>query len=508
MSGYTHKKPFRRRADPSLSAGLASIAVALIVSGQALGNEPGAAGSLDLSLKEGIHLALKNNRRLVNARLDREVQRFSLRLSENRFLPHITVGPYLERSHTDPSTDVTSSGVSTAVTLLVPTGGEVGVRWTGGGVGGDVPSHERYSNELRFAFRQPLLRGAGIGVNRAPVEIARLTEEINVVALKQTVIGVVSSVIGRYITHMQAERRVEIGVESLRRARDLLAVNKELVRAGRMAKRDIVQTEADIARRELALIAMRNGLDAARLALTDILDIDGGTRIRLTDTLTDLLDPEPPPAVVADSVEAALRNRPDYLRALLGIRNAETRVRVAANKRLWDLSASVSASFRHADEDAFAAARRFRNTDSSVRLDLKVPLGPAAVDPVEKEYAKAAIDLKKARYDLMDLRQRIDIEVSNAVREVELSGRQIELARTVRELAGEKAEIEREKLRLGLSSNFRLVEFEDDLVAAENAELDAAISYLGSLASLDRVSGTTLESWDIEVVDLKRGADR
>ena len=280
------------------------------------------------------------------------------------------------------------------------------------------------------------------------------------------------------------------------------------MRSGRMARRDVVQTEADIARRELELIAARNGLEAARLALADILDIDGGTRLRPADTLADILEPEPARADLRASIEAALRNRPDHRRALLAVRNAETRVRVAANARLWDLSASVSANLVHADEDVFSAVRRSRNTDYSGRLDLTIPVGPTAVDRREQGYVEAAVALRKAQNDLADLRQRIDIEVSNAVREVELSGRQVELARTVRELARQKTEIEREKLRLGLSSNFRLVEFEEDLVAAENAELDAAILHLGALASRDRVLGTTLESWDIEIVAPARGAAR
>ena len=519
VSWHTHRKmipdardrPRRRRAGLSLLAGLASIAVALAASGQALGNEPGGgADGLDLTLRESVLLTLENNRSLINARLDREVQRFSLRVSENRFSPHVTVGPYLEQSRTGPGADVARAGMATAATLLVPTGGVLGVRWSVVGVGADAPSSGRWSSEVRFTFRQPLLRGAGIGVNRAPVDIARVVEDINVLALRQTVIGVVTSVIGRYLALMQAEHRVEIRVESLRRARDLLAVNEELVRAGRMARRDVVQTEADIARRELELIAARNGLEAARLALADILDIDGGTRLRPADTLADILEPEPEPARadLRESIEAALRNRPDHLRALLAVRNAETRVRVAANARLWDLSASVSANLVHADEDVFSAVRRSRNTDYSGRLDLTIPVGPTAVDRREQGHVEAAVALRKAQNDLADLRQRIDIEVSNAVREVELSGRQVELARTVRELARQKTEIEREKLRLGLSSNFRLVEFEEDLVAAENAELDAAILHLGALASRDRVLGTTLESWDIEIVAPARGAAR
>ena len=500
----------RRRPGSRLAAGLAGLAVAVAVSGPARGDGPEgpAADGLGLTLRESIELTLRNNRWLVNARLDREVQRMALRVKENRFLPHVTVGPYLEQSHDDPATDVTRAGVQTAVTLRMPTGGEFGVRWSGDGLGGDVPAAGRYASELRFTFRQPLLRGAGIGVNRAPLDMARLTERINELALRRTVIDVVSAVIGRYLAQLQAVRRVEIRADSLGRARELLAVNEELVRTGRMARRDIVQAEADIARRELELIAARNTLAAAQLALADILDIDGGTRFRLTDTLAGMLAPEVDRADVPGSVAAALGNRPDWLGAVLGIRHAETRVRVAGNERLWDLSASVSADFRQAGEDASAVLGRFRGADYGGRLDLTIPLGPAALDPVEQNFVQADTDLKKARNDLADLRQRIDIEVSNAVREVELSARQVELARTVRELARQKTEIEREKLRLGLSSNFRLVRFEDDLVAAENIELDATIAHLGALASLDRVRGTVLESWGIEIVDLDREAGR
>ena len=500
-----------RRQPPvrSLRTATAALLVAAAVSchaGQAAGDESrqDAPDRLDLTLEDSIHLALENNRTLVNARLDREVERFSLRVAENAFLPHVTVGPYVERSRAGPADDIDEGGLSSTVTLRIPTGGEFGVRWSGGGVS---PS-TRYSHELAFTFTQPLLRGAGAGVNTAPVRTARLTEEINVLALKQTVIDVVSAVIGRYRDYMQAERRVDIRAKSLQRARDLLEVNELLVRSGRMAERDIVQTEADIAGRELQLIAARNGLDSARLALTDILDIDSRTRIRPADTLDGLLGPEPAPADVAGSVETALRHRPDYLRAELGIGNAETRLEVAENERLWDLSATLSASFSHADETAAGALSRLEHTDYSIRLGLTVPLGPAAVDPAELNHVQAAIGLRKARNDLADLRQRIDIEVSNAVREVELSRRQVDLARTARELVQQKTEIEKEKLRLGLSSNFRLVAFEDDLVAAQNAELDAAVSYHAALTSLDRILGTTLESWGIGIGGMERAGVR
>ncbi|MET0114033.1 MAG: TolC family protein, partial [Limnospira maxima] len=60
---------------------------------------------------------------------------------------------------------------------------------------------------------------------------------------------------------------------------------------------------------------------------------------------------------------------------------------------------------------------------------------------------------------------------------------------------------EEEKIRLGVgnTSVVDLVRFQDDLVNAQNAELNAKIDYLNSLTELDRILGTTLERWDIIV---------
>lgn len=77
--------------------------------------------------------------------------------------------------------------------------------------------------------------------------------------------------------------------------------------------------------------------------------------------------------------------------------------------------------------------------------------------------------------------------------------RQVELARQARELSERKLTIEKEKLLDGRSSNFQLVTFQNDLVSAQNNELNATIAYLNALASLDKTLETTLETWKIEI---------
>ncbi len=483
---------------------VAALLMCCVLQVQAGENDDAAPARLNLSLADAVETALRNNRRLIDARLKRIVDRFSLRVAENRFRPHVTVGADIGHSRPGASIWSSEAGASSTVVLRIPTGGEFGLR-----AGSDVrtdggPSGPRYSSELAFTFRQPLLRGAGAEIDTASVRIARVVERINVLALTQTVTDIVSSVVRSYRSYMQAERRVEIRTRSLERARELLAVNELLVRTGRMAERDIVQTRADIASRELQLIAARSGLDAARLALTDILDVDSRTGIVLVEGLGDVPDIDPGHMDPSQGTETALRHRPDYRRAVLGIENAKTRLAVATNALEWDLSLSLSTIYSETADTLGRAIGTLRNPDLGARLDLAIPLGPAAVDPRERERIAATIGLRQAHNNLAELRQRIDIEVANAIRNAEISRRQVGLARTARELVEQKTDIEREKLRLGLSSNFRLVAFEDDLVAAETRELEAVIAHLNALTALDRTLGTTLDRWNIEIDALDR----
>ena len=500
------------------TVGLAGLVLGFVVFAMLLGvSQVSASGrrdsgqsDLDLTLRSGILLALRNNRALVNARLDRMVEQLALQVAENEFRPHVTAGPYLDRRHSALSAGTTAAGIGTRMTLRMPTGATLGVDWRVAGEDGDTRSRERFANELEFTFEQPLLRGAGVEVNTAAIKISRHADAVNILALRQTVTDVISSVIRRYRAYGRAARRVDIRSKSLERARELLAVNKLLVRTGRMAERDIVQAQADIGGRELQLIAARSRLDAARLALVEILGIDSRTRLRLTDTLhgRNTAHAELTNMKAVRGVEAALRHRPDYLGALLGIRIAENRVAVAESERQWDLSVTLSARFRHAHETLGGAAGRLDNTDYGIRLALGIPIGPAAVDPAERAHAQANIALRKARNNLADLRQRIDIEVANAVREVQISARQADLARNTRELVEQKLEVEEEKLRLGLSSNFQLVAFENDLVEAQNRELDSILAHLDAVTSLDRTLGTTLGSWNIELESVSRAPER
>ena len=451
---------------------------------------------MELTLADAIGVALEKNRDLINTQLSREVQKMSLRVAEDKFWPDATIGPYTDYQvlGSDNDQETLTSGVSTGVSLLVPTGGRFAVLWNNTVTDRDDTS---YRSLLTVSFSQPLLKGGGIAVNRASVKVARLNEESNVLALRSAIMNTIDAVIRAYRSFMQAGQRLEIAERSLDRARTQLEVNRKLIQAGRMAERDIIQTETDIANRELSLTEAGNSLDAARLALIEVLDIDSHIRLVPTEKLT--VEPADPELLdMGKSLESALNHRPDYQQALIRIENAETDLMLARNNRLWDLSAGVSVNVSEFG-DTYDAFGSFDRGDYRVGLDLTVPLG----DFTRKQRVIGArTSLARARNDLSELYQAVDINVRNAVREVEVRFRQVDLARRTRELSEEQFEVEKGKLNLGLSTNFQVSSFEEDLVRARNGEVDSIVSYLNALTALDRTLGTTLETWNVDIQEM------
>ena len=425
----------------------------------------------ELTLRDAIERALERNRPFLDRRLDREVQRLSLEVAEDRWSPRLTVNPFASGDRQD-----RKAGFGTETTLRVPTGGALALRW-----------ERALSEELRdtgsqsLRFSQPLLKGAWAGIDSAAVRQARLGEKIDILAFREAAADLVVSVIGAYRALIGALRQVEIGEASLRRARAQLEATRALIRAGRVAPREAVRAEATLANRELALARVRNRLDAANFALIAILELGSTVRVRpLDDLKVERTQARPPPAL-----DDVLHDRADYLQGVLQVEIAEIGLAVARNNRLPDLSLGMTLS----RDDA-------GRTDSEVRLEASIPFNDRAP---ELERLRARTALRKAERRLAELRESIGIAVRQAANDVEVGLRLTALARGARVLAQENLEIEKSKFGQGLASSFEVSAAEEALLRAEQAEVDALVTWLDASTRLDRLSGRTLERWGIRL---------
>jgi outer membrane protein len=456
-----------------------------------------------LTLQQAIHLALLNNRTLEKAGLDRESQRFDLRVAEDEFFPNLDLTStvrYNPLTEDGLETTTRTGSIAATVSQRAPTGARFGLTWDTLATDTVGSRSKVYDSGLYLQLDQPLLRGAGLRTNLTNLRVARLNEQVNLLEYKRIVMNTVSSVIFSYRALLQAHRQVEVAISARERAREQLRINNALVAHGIIPPVEIVQTEADIANQELNVLSARGILDAARYALVKILDVDRSTIYRPIDEITI-------PEFNLDTETArrlAYENRPDYQQVLQGKHVTQLSEYAARNNRLWALNLSSRYRLTGTDNsfpNALDRSLSRLNEDWNVGVTLQVPFGDLTR---EQAHVRARIRDQKASLDVTEVTENIEIEVRESLRIVRLAYQRAKVAAVARELAERKLEIEKGKLQVGRTTNFAIVTFQNDLITSRLNEIGAQIAYLNSLTTLEQTLGTTLDVWGIRIQELSR----
>ena len=482
-------------------AGVASLALVILFFGSQVNaadvryselNESRQRESLSLTLDDAIALAVRDNRGIQTAYLQRIAQKFDLYVSEGKFLPKLTLTTGLMDNKVSGLSSRTKDVVTTA-SLALPTGARLSLTTTNGLGSSSNPS------TTSVTLTQPLLKNGGWDANTASVRVARLDEQINRLILKATLSQTVTQVVAAYREWLRAQEQRTIAEAALQRSKDLYQVNKALISTGRMAEVEIFQTEAEVANREVALEEAENQIDASRLALLNLLALEPRTSVVAVGTKDIRLRG----ADLAQALSTALANQPDYLIAQLQSERAKINLDYAKNQQLWDLSLvagktqsrGVFGDFESVDT---TQASTQKNDTSYAGIQLTIPLGDRSI---EQATVRASVDLKSQDLKVSETRQIVEQRIRDAVRNVQTRWRQLELSGKAQELSLLKLKAEKDKLQAGRSSNFQILSFENDLRNAENARVNAEIVYLNALTDLDERMGKTLEVWNIPVAE-------
>ena len=455
-------------------------------------------GTLPLTLPQAIEQALRANPALIDVRLDRELQLSDAAEAERLFEPQWRLGTSVDYSYQREQSE--SAGTISAfpgLEMELPTGGrlEVGPRWERRVTGARDTAE---SSALVVALVQPLGRGAGFELARAPMERARLEEEAHVLSFRGVLMDVVTEVVNAYRALISAELEVAIEERSLEDAIRTREVVRVLIETGRLARSDMIQSDADVSDREIRVVQSRIALEEAQAALAVLLGLDAGLRVSPADALP--AAPELPD--LEGSLDRALSGHPGYLRALVARRGAALDRKVAEDTRRPDLSLRVEASFAGDGHSAGSSIPRLAEGlddrgQYAVGLHLSIPLGGLARRMEERTRQAARIGHTKASQALAAARRELEIEVRRATQRVRSEHRQVRLAADALALAREQVRIEEGKLRLGLTSTYHMGRVRSALVEAETREVNAKIDYLRALSELDLVEGRVLERWNI-----------
>src|SRR4051812_4456384 len=246
---------------------------------RAQSNEP----PLRISPESAVSLAFANNLDLESARRTPEIAEFKVRAAESVWAPAIaaTVGQGRADSPASSSFDptqgvLTDRQVSSDVSLRqqLPWGASYEVGWS---------SLRRTNSSLLNRFQpelnaaatarvtQPLLRGFGIDAARADRARSLHTRDRAGFELDGTVTAVKREVLYAYWQGVYT-REFRVGAkEALALAQTLLDGNRERVAARAMAATDVIEAEAEVARRDEAVIVaeknVANAEDRLRLLI-------------------------------------------------------------------------------------------------------------------------------------------------------------------------------------------------------------------------------------------------
>jgi len=434
---------------------------------------------LHLTLLESIEIALEQNRTLLDSRLNREEQKLRLEVDEKQFDPLFSVNSRASAGRDSEEAADIGAGIS----FKLPTGGSVQLR-----ADKNITANNSGANNASVTFTQPLLKGAGLLAGTDSLRKSRKQEILNILSFRDEVANLIASVIQSYHTLIQSNMQVQINEGALERARKQRDVTEALIQAGRIAPLEITRSESTIAQRELALLRAKNSRNTSSLTLSNLLNLPSHIRlIPKEDSLEELSDDDVSNIVDLDSnTRQALDNRREIRAAMFRIEDAEISLQLTENQLLPDLSLSATIS-----RDNVSG-----RSDHRASLNLTIPLN----EPDRKlRRVSAKNELIKAKRNLANQRESISSEVRRAATDVELGFRVIQLSREARELAERNLTVELAKFGQGLSSTFEVASSQDELLSAQNSEIQDVIAYRNAKLSLHRAVGIILDVWGIEI---------
>ncbi len=496
----------------------------------------------NLSLKECILKTVKNNFGLAVEVLTPEIADVSVTLAAEKFIPSLSANynkqdtnsasySFLDASET---VSTLQNDYTFQISQLIPTGGNFSLSLYSYMTDTNrraTTINPRFGSTLRFTFSQPLLKDFGFKMNRKEIILAQNNRDISEKNFRRALEDAIYTVENAYWNLVYSIENLKVRRQSLKLAQELLEKNRAEIEAGTLAPIEILSAQSDVATRQADILEaeamVKNNEDLLKTIINLPAEVQNADAVRIVPT-------DSPSVIKQDlslekALQAAMEKRPELQATRIDLQNKELNLSYARNQLLPNLSLQASywspgisgdqilyeggnaltgniiGKIPGPSSDALKDAFNFRYENWSLGLTLSYPLGSFFSRAL---HAQTKLNLEQARLKLKDQEQQVFLEIKTAVRAVQTNYQRVEAYRAARELAQKKLEAEEEKFKVGLSTNYFILQYQRDLANAQIMELKAIVDYNISLAHLNRVQGTGLEEQSAGVrnyIEEKRG---
>ena len=357
-----------------------------------------------------------------------------------------------------------------------------------------------YSSNLSFILTQPLLRNFGPTINKTLITVARNTAAVEQLLMVQQVLSVIAQVEQTYWELVFARENLKVAHATLKAAEELLASNREKVKAGVLAEVEALQAQAGVASRIEQILLAQKTVEDQEDQLRRLLS---KSEWKLTQT-TPLIPLDQPiqhrsSIPLKANIDQALEHRPEVLQAKKNVENSYVQTQFAKNQLLPDLSFQGGLGLAGLGNNPSDNWDRLTTTDfynMGGGLALSYPLGNRSA---KSQHQRRILETHQQQAALLRVRQQIILDVKEAIRGVQTNFKRIRTNQAARKLSEKQEKAEQERFKLGLSTTRLVLEFQRDLRLAQGRELRAILDYNQSLSRLRLVTASTLDHYNIEV---------
>jgi outer membrane protein TolC len=499
---------------------------------------PASGPKVAVTLDDAVKLALDRNLDIAVQRLNPQISDLAFASARSIYYPSLT-STISTQSTTNPSTNTITGGTigsgvtngtglfNAGITQSIPKGGGNYTLTLNNQRATSDAAISRYNPAYTpiwsGQYVQPLLRGFRTDSTRQQLQVTKLNRDVTDIQLTSTITNTLSNVRNAYWDYVFAIQSVEIARQSVDLANKLVEDNQTRVQIGTMAPIDVIQAQAQAATSVQNLVTAQATQRTAELALKRLI-VNGTQDPNWNATIdpVDRPDFRPETIDIEAAVRRALSQRTDLTIAQKNVQANDVTLKYLDDqtKPQADLNATygwsgvggtqlvrtgtgiggdspITSTIPGGYGDALASMFGGGFPRWVVGVNISYPLGLSAQ---KANVARARVQLDQVQAQLKQIELQIATEVTNAAINVRSNVERVQAAQVARELAQRQLDAENSKFAVGMSTNYFVVQAQNQLATAQNNELQAVLNYRKALVELDRLQSTTLQNLNITVV--------
>jgi outer membrane protein TolC len=251
-----------------------------------------------------------------------------------------------------------------------------------------------------------------------------------------------------------------------------------LQQSGIVAGLDVVRAEVRMSTDRQRSTAAANDAEKTKLQLARVIGLPIGQTFTLVNDLPNVPDPT---VTLAEAVEQAYRQRPDYLAAVERLKATEDMRSAASAERLP--SVKVTSDFGAIGLTAPSSLLTYNVTGA-----VSIPIFDAG--RTEARVIQADADLKRQQAEVADLKAQVYYDVRTAFLDLESSRQQMDTATRARDLAAQQLEQSRDRFAAGVANNIEVVQAQEAVALATDQFISAVYDVNIAKAMLAQSVGT------------------